>query len=51
MVIGSLAISDSGLGRGGTHGGGEGGWEWYSGDRGDLTEGSDSDDSLGARKP
>ena len=38
-------------GRGGTQGGGDDGCEWYSGDRGDLTEGSESDDSSGARKP
>ena len=38
-------------GRGGAQGGGDDGCEWYSGDRGDLTEGSESDDSSGARKP
>ena len=52
MVMASPDIGEEGCeGRGGAQGGGDDGCEWYSGDRGDLTEGSELDDSLGARKP
>ena len=52
-MIASPDIGEEGReGRGGAQGGGDDGCEWYSGERGDVTEGSESDDSLlGAQKP
>ena len=47
----SCCSSAIGGGKGGAQGGGEAGGEWYSGDRGDQTNGSELEDSLGAQNP